>query len=435
MIRRILGGLLLAATPGIAAAGEVAPADHAARDLYLRFERAGYVGAVYLNADDTYVIVQTGPQDRTESFSGRWSANGPTGVCIHPDGGSPGQVPARLAVVRRRLVQRHIGPARDLSAVIAAEAASQASGDPFRTQINVGCWGFRPRREARKSCSEDIRWRQSPARSAPVVFPVCRCCPTRSALGPERDGGAEASPLSRDLLASSPLSPWMSVQTLIGGQPRHAHCHAYAAVVLSGRLEQAGEAGRRGLGPGDVVVHAIRSPHRHKLDARVEVLNLPLPPAYVGSVGWGQVAGLDDIIRLARTDLASAARELVAAFTPEGAGLQEPPDRLAARLRAEPLLRIGDWAGEEGIARETAFRWFRQTYGVAPSRYRVEARARSAWKHILGTRESLAGLAAALGFADQAHMTRDVVALTGVTPARWRAQLQHSFKTRRASAS
>lgn len=91
MIRRILGGLLLAATPGIAAAGEVAPADHAARDLYLRFERAGYVGAVYLNADDTYVIVQTGPQDRTESFSGRWSANGPTGVCIHPDGGSPGK--------------------------------------------------------------------------------------------------------------------------------------------------------------------------------------------------------------------------------------------------------------------------------------------------------------------------------------------------------
>lgn len=227
----------------------------------------------------------------------------------------------------------------------------------------------------------------------------------------------------------------MSVQTLIGCLPRHAHSQAYAAVVLDGRFEQACETGRHRLSAGDVVVHSICSPHRHRLDRPVEVLNLPLPPLYVGAVGPGRVAGLGDIIRLARKDRASAARELVAAFKPAGRGLQEPPDRLAARLRTEPFLRIGDWAREEGIARETAFRWFRQTYGVAPSRYRVEARARSAWKHILGTREPLAEVAAALGFADQAHMTRDVVALTGLTPARWRAQLQHPFKTGRASAA
>ena len=227
----------------------------------------------------------------------------------------------------------------------------------------------------------------------------------------------------------------MSILTLVPGLPRHAHAHAYATVVLNGRFEQAGETGRRRLSAGDVVVHAIRSSHRYRLEQPVEVLNLPLPALYVGAVGPGRAAGLDDILRLARTDRVSAARALLAAFTRAGGGLEEPPDRLAARLRTEPCLRIGDWAREEGVARETAFRWFRQAYGVAPSRYRVEARARSAWKQILDTREPLAEVAVALGFADQAHMTRDVVALTGLTPARWRAQLQHPFKTGRAGAA
>ena len=171
------------------------------------------------------------------------------------------------------------------------------------------------------------------------------------------------------------------------------------------------------------------------MDGRVEVLNLPLPPLYTGPVGRGCVDGLDDIVRLARLDAVTAARELMASFVPMDGGLEDAPDRLAARLRAEPFLRIGEWAHEEGVARETAFRWFRHAYGVGPTRYRVEARARSAWRRILVAAEPLAEVAAALGFADQAHMTRDVVALTGVTPARWRAHLQHSFKTGRASAA
>ena len=227
----------------------------------------------------------------------------------------------------------------------------------------------------------------------------------------------------------------MSIQVLSRGQPRHAHAQAYAAVVLSGRYEQAGEAGRHRLSAGDVLVHATCSQHRHEVNGRVEVVNLPLPRLYTGPVGRGCVAHLDDIIRLARQDRATAARELMASFSPLHGGLDDAPDRLAERLRAEPFLRIADWADAEGVARETAFRWFRQAYGVGPTRYRVEARARLAWRRILTAGEPLAEIAAALGFADQAHMTRDVVALTGVTPARWRAHLQHSFKTGRADAA
>lgn len=221
----------------------------------------------------------------------------------------------------------------------------------------------------------------------------------------------------------------MSIQVLIPRLPRHAHSQAYAAVVLRGCYEQAGETGRHRLGAGDVILHPVWSPHRHHVAGRVEVLNLPLPSLYTGAAGRGSVAGVDEIIRRAGEDAPGAARQLVAAFTPANGGLEDAPDRLAARLRAEPSLRIGDWADEEGVARETAFRWFRQAYGVGPSRYRVEARARSAWRRILATREPLAEVAAALEFADQSHMTRDVVALTGVTPARWRLRAQHSFKT------
>ncbi|MET3667922.1 helix-turn-helix domain-containing protein [Caulobacter sp. 1776] len=53
-------------------------------------------------------------------------------------------------------------------------------------------------------------------------------------------------------------------------------------------------------------------------------------------------------------------------------------------------------------------------------RRRVEARARRAWALITGTMDTLASIAAETGFTDQAHMTRDVKALTGKAPGAWR---------------
>ncbi|MDC0716159.1 helix-turn-helix domain-containing protein [Nannocystis bainbridge] len=44
--------------------------------------------------------------------------------------------------------------------------------------------------------------------------------------------------------------------------------------------------------------------------------------------------------------------------------------------------------------------------------------------------EPLATIAATAGFADQAHMTRDIRALTGRTPGEWRrVGMQLSFET------
>lgn len=90
----VLGAVAVAA----ALAGEPAirPLDHQARGLALGFERLDYHGVVYLNADGSYLIVQTGPDGRTEPFSGRWSGQGASGVCIAPASGEPGKCLPRL---------------------------------------------------------------------------------------------------------------------------------------------------------------------------------------------------------------------------------------------------------------------------------------------------------------------------------------------------
>lgn len=75
----------------LALASGLAPADHAARDLYIRFERDSYHGNVYLNSDGSYLIVQTGPDDATVSFTGAWIARGISGFCIKPQTGAGGK--------------------------------------------------------------------------------------------------------------------------------------------------------------------------------------------------------------------------------------------------------------------------------------------------------------------------------------------------------
>ncbi len=204
--------------------------------------------------------------------------------------------------------------------------------------------------------------------------------------------------------------------------PRHLHAAPYAAVVLEGGYEEAGERGRYRVEAGDVLVHAAFCAHWNPTHRRAGrpavVLNLPLTavPAFAAA----RIADPDALVRLAERDPLAAAAFLTDTWTPGRAALEDAPDLMAAALSDLPDLGVETWAREHGVTRETAFRWFRQTYGVGPARYRVEARARRAWGLITGTTDALAAIAAEAGFADQAHMTRDVKALTGHTPGAWR---------------
>jgi AraC-like DNA-binding protein len=106
------------------------------------------------------------------------------------------------------------------------------------------------------------------------------------------------------------------------------------------------------------------------------------------------------------------------------AGEDDWPDALAEalRLRAD-LFRIGTWARERGLAPASVSRGFRRVFGTSPERYRAEARARLAWSRIVRTRQPLAVIACDIGFADQAHMTRGVGAVTGQPPGGWRGRV------------
>jgi len=216
--------------------------------------------------------------------------------------------------------------------------------------------------------------------------------------------------------------------------PRHIHDEAYAAVVLDGGYEEAGENGRWRVQAGDVLLHGRFSGHWNHRPGRALVLNLPLAGGAAALPAMARADDPDLLARLAERDPLEAAAVLLETLRPGPAGLADAPDRLAQALSGDAPPAVEAWARQQGVTRETAFRWFRDAYGVGPARFRVEARARRAWRSIVDGAAPLAEIAAEAGFADQAHMSRDVKSLTGRAPGAWRAQVpvQHSFKTRAA---
>jgi len=96
-----------------------------------------------------------------------------------------------------------------------------------------------------------------------------------------------------------------------------------------------------------------------------------------------------------------------------------------ARIVADPgLTRADDLAREFGLGIRRLQRLFAEYVGVGPKwvirRYRLHEAAAAAAG---GAGPDWVGLAADLGYSDQAHLVRDFSAMVGVPPARYaRAQ-------------
>jgi AraC-like DNA-binding protein len=96
----------------------------------------------------------------------------------------------------------------------------------------------------------------------------------------------------------------------------------------------------------------------------------------------------------------------------------------ARQLLAERTeLRLDELAQAAGVSAYHLSRTFRRVTGLTLSRYRTRLRLRRAMQRLAAGDHDLAGLAAELGFADQAHLTRALRAETGTTPAALRAML------------
>lgn len=151
------------------------------------------------------------------------------------------------------------------------------------------------------------------------------------------------------------------------------------------------------------------SPRAFYVDARIELAHRRMFAAAVG--GDIDFAVTEELVRLvafaaglsiprarpADRVLVAEAREAIIDGAPESAGLRS----LALLLKVSPY-RLS--------------RVFSQHMGVSLTRYRNRIRVAQALDRIAEGETGLAGLAAHLGFADQAHLTRTVREHLGHTP-------------------
>ncbi|NKZ03416.1 helix-turn-helix domain-containing protein [Actinomadura latina] len=148
----------------------------------------------------------------------------------------------------------------------------------------------------------------------------------------------------------------------------------------------------------------------------------------------GRFAGVDEVFGasglalageiFALADDVEAVRHLEAAL----AGVPREPDpsveraaAIVARIAARPgLARVDELAAEVGLTARSLQRLFHEYVGIGPKwvirRFRMQEAAERAAS---GVRVEWAGLAAELGYADQAHFTRDFTAAVGTPPARY----------------
>jgi AraC-like DNA-binding protein len=224
------------------------------------------------------------------------------------------------------------------------------------------------------------------------------------------------------------MRTWQTIRASVLG--RHVHKRAYAALVLSGGYEEAGDHGRFRVKAGDIIFHEQFEAHLDRFSGTgAEVLNLWLPFDCSHAAGIARVADPDAIARVAERNCRDAVDLLsclAMSATPQPA---DWPDELAAALLENPSLKLSHWGERNGIAPWAVSRGFGLAFGVSPETFRARMRARQALRSIQNTQAPLASIAAELGFSDQSHMTRSVKQLTGMAPRRWRSAAK-GFKTK-----
>ena len=87
---------------------------------------------------------------------------------------------------------------------------------------------------------------------------------------------------------------------------------------------------------------------------------------------------------------------------------------LASKMDTKDLAKV------VALSRSHFSRAFKRSLGFSPMEYVVVRRVERAKAMISGTREPLAEVALACGFADQAHLNRRFRDIVGISPGRWR---------------
>ncbi|TDD65226.1 AraC family transcriptional regulator, partial [Actinomadura darangshiensis] len=129
-----------------------------------------------------------------------------------------------------------------------------------------------------------------------------------------------------------------------------------------------------------------------------------------------------DVFACARAEDAVARLErFLAARGPEPDPSAERAAEVVDRIASQPgLVRVDDLAAGIGLSPRSLQRLFHEYVGIGPKwvirRFRMQEAAERAAS---GTAVDWAELAAELGYADQAHFTRDFTAAVGTSPAKY----------------
>jgi AraC-like DNA-binding protein len=183
--------------------------------------------------------------------------------------------------------------------------------------------------------------------------------------------------------------------------PRHRHLRAYATVVLAGSFEESGYIGGIHAVAGDVLIHPTLDCHaNHKVSAGVKLIRLD----WSDTNGAGGLYRLNEVDALARTaennvrDAAVLLEHILRKKPPSPPGRRNGwPDLLAGTLARNTSMEIGTWAKANGLAPETVSRGFAVAYGISPTVFRAELRARTAWLRITRGSSCLGTIAAETG--------------------------------------
>ncbi|KAA0022243.1 helix-turn-helix transcriptional regulator [Antrihabitans cavernicola] len=135
----------------------------------------------------------------------------------------------------------------------------------------------------------------------------------------------------------------------------------------------------------------------------------------------GQVLPLDDVVDRAASELLTRAafrnRRAAAALQNRWADSDRRIDGVIADLGRDDAPDIDDVASAAGLSGRQLRRLVVEHAGVGPKELQRVQRLHRFLRAAASSDSSLADLAAQLGYADQAHLTRDVKRLTGLTPA------------------
>jgi AraC family transcriptional regulator len=227
--------------------------------------------------------------------------------------------------------------------------------------------------------------------------------------------------------------------------PPHCHPGTQVSMVLRGAVEE-GVGGREHQGSaGAVVVKPAGTVHRNVFGpAPVRMLSLNLhsaDPRFDGGSSalqrWRWMQGgpasraLWGLLSAARAEPGSAPAlladgfwEVVDALDADGAAPESPasPPAWLRSIRdrlhdsAGAALPVRDLADAAGVHPVSLARAFRRAYGVPVTEYARRLRVRAAADRVASTALPLARIAYEAGFADQAHLTRELRRETGLTP-------------------